>query len=92
MTSITFSTRNDIDTDYDLMIAYLNQLYDYYPTNLIHIPLSEEEVSEMAYYDALGLYASGANSQSSSAASMVQKQQPRSRPPRDIRWWRRHRW
>jgi hypothetical protein len=74
------------------MIAYINQLYNDYPTNLIHIPLSEDEIGEMSYYDALGLYASGTTSKSNLAAPTIQSRQQRSRPPRDIRWWRTHRW
>ncbi len=44
-----------LEQDYLDLINYLNSLYDQYPTNLIHIQQSEEELSEQSYYDALGL-------------------------------------
>ena len=55
MTSVTIFQGESLDY-YELTIEWINQQYDSYPTSLVHIPLSETELSEMSYYDALGRY------------------------------------
>jgi hypothetical protein len=60
MTSITIITSNQAPkSDFDLLIEHLNQRYEHYPTKIKNIPLSAEEKSEIAYYDAMGRYAAG---------------------------------
>lgn len=46
-----------VSTDYyQMTIAWINSQYANYPTKLVRIPLSEAELSEMSYWDAIGQY------------------------------------
>lgn len=79
-----------LEASYQDMIDYLNSLYDQYPTALIHIPLSDQEKADMAYWDALG----EVTSKPSLAAGHSQPTRHDSgrSKPRDIRYpWLKHR-
>jgi hypothetical protein len=61
---MTVSSGENLDSNYELAIEYLNQQYEnYFPTS-DDITLSEAELSEMAYYEALGRYCADPDSPS----------------------------
>jgi hypothetical protein len=57
MTSVILMYRDNIDLLYQQTMEYFNQRYCRFPTNLIDIPISEEEASEMSYYNGMADYA-----------------------------------
>lgn len=46
-----------LDSYYEILLDQINQAHYNHPTNLIHVELSQEEMSQMAYDYALGDYA-----------------------------------
>lgn len=57
MGSLSFLGDGDLDTDYDLLMAYINQMYDQYPSNLIRGLTTHDEDIRQGIDDALGQFA-----------------------------------
>jgi len=92
MASINFHENEGLDAYYDSLITYINQLYDYYPTNLIDTSMSKSEISDIAYYDKLGERAAQASQRTGVEEPLRPAQINSHSPlPRDVRWWRKPR-
>lgn len=44
------------EQDYENFITMFNQQYDNYPTSLVDMHPSEQELADQSYYDAMGRY------------------------------------